>query len=230
MAFDVLEWAGSDVRASPLAQRRKLLEQLGQTSLPSWRLSPLLAEGSWEDLHAQRLAARESGAEGPMLKRLASAYGVGRTVGDWWKWKAQPYAIDAVLVAAQRGHGRRASLFTDYTFGLWHAGELLPVAKAYSGLTDAELREVDAFVRQSTVEKFGPVHVVAPEFVFELHFEGIQRSTRHKSGVAVRFPRIARWRRDKRPAEADTLEMLKKLLPTEVPPPAEAQGRFDFRE
>jgi DNA ligase-1 len=147
-----------------------------------------------------------------MLKRRASAYGVGRTTGDWWKWKSQPYLVDAVLVYAQRGHGRRASLFTDYTFAVWREQELVPMAKAYSGLTDEEFRAVDAFVRRNTIERFGPVHVVKPELVFELHFEGIQRSSRHKSGLAVRFPRMARWRTDKRPEDADTLASLESLL------------------
>lgn len=146
-----------------------------------------------------------------MLKRLASAYGVGRPRGDWWKWKIAPLSIDAILIQARRGHGRRASLYTDYTFGVWHEGGLVPVAKAYSGLTDEEIREVDRFVRQHTVERFGPVRAVLPELVFELHFDGVQVSKRHKAGLAVRFPRMARWRRDKRAAEADTLETLRGL-------------------
>ena len=147
-----------------------------------------------------------------MLKRRASAYGVGRKVGDWWKWKVSPLHVDAVLVAAQAGHGRRAGLFTDYTFAVWDGETLVTFAKAYSGLTDAEIVEVDRFVRRNTVEKFGPVRTVQPELVFELAFEGIQRSTRHKSGIAVRFPRIARWRTDKQPRDADTLERLHALL------------------
>jgi len=151
-----------------------------------------------------------------MLKRHESPYRVGRQRGDWWKWKIQPHTVDAVLITAQRGSGKRASLYTDYTFGLWDDGKLVPVAKAYSGLTDAELREVDAFVRRHTVEKFGPVRSVKPELVFELAFEGIQRSTRHKSGVAVRFPRILRWRTDKPAAEADTLETLRAMLPADM--------------
>jgi DNA ligase-1 len=136
---------------------------------------------------------------------------VGRPRGDWWKWKIEPYNIDAVLIYAQQGSGKRASLFTDYTFGVWHDGALVPVAKAYSGLTDAEIREVDSFIRRNTTDKFGPVRVVKPLLVFELAFEGIQKSSRHKSGVAVRFPRMSRWRQDKKPAEADTLEALQKL-------------------
>src|SRR3954465_7465957 len=148
-----------------------------------------------------------------MLKRHGSPYRVGRVRGDWWKWKIEPYTIDAVLILAQRGSGKRASLYTDYTFGLWDGGKPVPVAKAYSGLTDEEIRRVDAFVRRNTVEKFGPVRSVAPELVFELAFGGIQRSPRHKSGVAVRFPRILRWREDKPAAEADTVDALRALLP-----------------
>ena len=146
-----------------------------------------------------------------MLKRRASRYGVGRQRGDWWKWKIDPYVIDAVLILAQRGSGRRANLYSDYTFGLWKNGKLVPVAKAYSGLTDAEMHEVDAFVRAHSTEKFGPVRIVTPALVFELAFEGIQKSTRHKAGVAVRFPRMNRWRRDKKPEDADTLETLRAL-------------------
>lgn len=147
-----------------------------------------------------------------MLKRADSAYGVGRRKGDWWKWKVNPFSIDAVLIYAQRGHGKRASLYTDYTFGVWHEGKLVPVAKAYSGLDDSEIRQVDAFIRQNTLEKFGPVRTVKPELVFEIAFEGIQLSSRHKSGVAVRFPRIARWRTDKPMEEADSLETLSALI------------------
>jgi DNA ligase-1 len=136
---------------------------------------------------------------------------VGRRRGDWWKWKIDPYTVDAVLIYAQPGNGKRASLFTDYTFGVWDAGVLVPFAKAYSGLNDAEIREVDAFVRAHTVEKFGPVRSVTPQLVFELGFEAIQRSSRHKSGIAVRFPRILRWRHDKPAAEADRIETLRAL-------------------
>ena len=146
-----------------------------------------------------------------MLKRRSSAYGVGRQRGDWWKWKINPFLIDAVLISAQRGHGRRASLYTDYTFGLWHEGELVPVAKAYSGLSDAEIKQVDHFVRHHTTEQFGLVRVVKPELVFELAFEGIQHSTRHRAGLAVRFPRMNRWRRDKQASEADSMETLRQL-------------------
>ena len=175
------------------------------------RLSSLVAAQSWEELAALQITARARGVEGLMLKRRSSSYGVGRQRGDWWKWKIDPYVIDAVLILAQRGSGRRANLYTDYTFGLWENGKLVPVAKAYSGLTDAEILEVDAFVRRNSTEIFGPVRIVKPELVFELAFEGIQKSTRHKAGVAVRFPRMNRWRRDKKPEDADTLENLRVL-------------------
>jgi DNA ligase-1 len=147
-----------------------------------------------------------------MLKRLSSAYGVGRRRGDWWKWKVDPLSVDAVLIYAQPGSGKRAGLYTDYTFGVWEGDHLVPFAKAYTGLTDEEIRKVDAFVRRNTLEKFGPVRTVKPELVFELAFEGIQRSSRHKSGIAVRFPRMARWRTDKKAEEADTIETVRKLL------------------
>ena len=150
-----------------------------------------------------------------MLKRRGSTYQVGRPVGDWWKWKVDPFTIDAVLVYAQRGHGRRASLYTDYTFAVWKEEELIPFAKAYSGLTDAEIRKVDAFIRKNTTESFGPVRSVTPELVFELAFENIQQSTRHKSGIAVRFPRINRWRHDKKPADADQLQAIIEMISDE---------------
>jgi DNA ligase-1 len=156
--------------------------------------------------------ARGRGVEGLMLKKKTSVYGVGRQRGDWWKWKIDPLVMDAVLIFAQLGHGRRAGLYTDYTFGLWDNGQLVPVAKAYSGLTDEEILEVDAFVRRNTIGKFGPVRAVAPLRVFEIAFEGVQKSTRHKSGVAVRFPRMNRWRREKKPDEADALENLRALV------------------
>jgi DNA ligase-1 len=147
-----------------------------------------------------------------MLKRLDAPYGVGRRKGPWWKWKVPPFTVDAVMIYAQAGHGRRASLYTDYTFAVWHEGELVPFAKAYSGLTDAEIRLLDSWIRRNTLERFGPVRAVVPEQVFELAFEGIQKSPRHRSGVAVRFPRIARWRTDKLAAEADSLETLRRMM------------------
>jgi DNA ligase 1 len=186
-------------------------EPAAQVDQSPLRLSPLVHAESWTELATLHAASRNRGVEGLMLKRRSSPYGVGRQRGDWWKWKIDPYVVDAVLILAQRGSGRRASLYTDYTFGLWDHGKLVPVAKAYSGLTDAEILEVDAFVRQNSTDKFGPVRVVKPELVFELAFEGIQKSTRHKSGVAVRFPRMNRWRHDKRPEQADTLDALRAL-------------------
>ena len=213
LAFDLLEWEGEDWRARPLAERRRRLEE-ALLSIPGgtrFHVSSLVRAPSWEALAAARAQSRERGTEGLMLKRAASPYGVGRPRGDWWKWKIEPYTLDAVLIYAQKGHGKRASLYTDYTFGLWHAGELVPFAKAYSGLTDAEIREVDGFVRRNTTERFGPVRVVKPELVFELGFEAIQRSARHKSGIAVRFPRMLRMRKDKAPAEANTVDDAREL-------------------
>ncbi len=222
LAFDLIEHEGRDIRATPIRERRARLEAL-LSPLPgnALRLSPLLHEADWEALARRRAESRTLGVEGLLLKQAGSHYGVGRTksVGTWWKWKIDPHAIDAVLVYAQPGNGKRASLFTDYTFAVWDedaaAGEraLVPFAKAYSGLTDAEIREVDAFVRRNTVERFGPVRSVRPELVFELGFEAIAPSPRHKSGVAVRFPRILRWRHDKPATEADTLASLRALLP-----------------
>ena len=232
VTYDVLEWNGEDFRQRPLVERRRQLERIvaqyavprkkagGDAPLlpgfqdepasasPVLRVSPLVQANSWAELASLQSQARQRGVEGLMLKRVESVYGIGRQRGDWWKWKINPFVIDAVLIAAQRGHGRRASLFTDYTFGLWKDGELTPVAKAYSGLTDEEISKVDAFVRRNTVEKFGPVRSVAPVLVFELAFEDVQKSTRHRSGVAVRFPRINRWRHDKKPEEADSVETL----------------------
>lgn len=213
LVFDVLEHAGTDLRSRPLAERRELLEKLpALAEVQQIAISPRIAVASWEEVQSLRLTSRERGVEGFMLKKLDSEYAGGRVTGLWWKWKVDPYSCDAVLIYAQRGHGRRASLYTDYTFGVWDQGELIPVAKAYSGLTDEEIQEVDRFVRRNTLEKFGPVHSVKPELVFELAFDGIQLSSRHKSGVAVRFPRMARWRRDKQPKDADTLDSLKALM------------------
>jgi DNA ligase-1 len=215
MAYDLLEHDGTDIRPLPLDERRAGLERVVATVGVEDRmlLSPIIACSSWEELSRLREESRARNVEGMMLKRRSSPYRVGRQRGDWWKWKINPFTIDAVLIYAQRGSGKRASLYTDYTFGLWDEGKLVPVAKAYSGLTDDEIRQVDSFVRRHTVEKFGPVRTVKPELVFELAFEGIQRSTRHKSGVAVRFPRMLRWRTDKKADEADMLATLKALLP-----------------
>jgi DNA ligase-1 len=216
IAYDLLEWKDDDWRGHPLHERRRQLEQIISQvrSDPTLQvqLSPLITVNDWREAAALREESRQVNAEGFMLKRRDSAYQVGRKKGDWWKWKIDPYTVDAVMIYAQRGSGKRASLYTDYTFAVWHNGELTPIAKAYSGLTDEEIREVDAFVRRHTNERFGPVRSVTPELVMELAFEGIQASPRHKSGIALRFPRIARWRKDKRPEDADTLEYLRGLL------------------
>ena len=222
VAYDLLEWQSQDWREKPQSVRREQLENIvRECAKPQLRISPLLTGESWQDLDRQREASRSLGVEGFMLKSKQAQYGVGRTkdVGVWWKWKIDPYTIDAVLIYAQTGHGRRASLYTDYTFAVWEHAEnvlerkLVPFAKAYSGLTDAEMRQVDAIIRKTTVEKFGPVRSVTPSMVFELGFEGIALSSRHKSGIAVRFPRMLRWRKDKPVHEADTLETLRELLP-----------------
>ncbi len=214
LAYDLLEWNGEDIREQPIEERRAKLAQLTDATRDSGRLvlSPVVDAASWAEVTALRKQSRERKVEGFMLKWHGSPYRVGRRRGDWWKWKIEPYSIDAVLLYAQPGSGRRASLFTDYTFGVWDGDTLVPFAKAYSGLTDEEIHKVDAFVRRNTIEKFGPVRSVKPELVFELAFEGIQRSPRHRSGIAVRFPRIARWRHDKPPAEADSLETIRALL------------------
>ena len=220
MAYDLLELGGKDARAMPLEERRAKLAEVVAGS--GWDdrvvLSPIVEGATWEDLAAQRATSRDRAVEGLMLKRKGSPYRVGRQRGDWWKWKVLPFTIDAVMTAAQPGSGKRASLYTDYTFGVWHEGALVTVAKAYSGLTDAEINRVDAYIRRNTLAKFGPVRSVKPELVFELGFEGIQRSTRHKSGIAVRFPRVLRWCEDKPASEADALETLRSLLPDEVEP------------
>lgn len=214
VVYDLLESAGEDVRERPLAWRRERLEALLAATPSAGRLipSPVVAAAGWEEVRAAHARAREEGAEGLMLKRRDSAYGTGRRRGPWWKWKVAPFTADAVMVYAQAGHGRRASLYTDYTFAVWSGDELVPFAKAYSGLTDAEIRKVDAWIRRNTLEKYGPVRSVRPELVFELAFEGIQSSPRHRSGVAVRFPRILRWRTDKPAAEADTLETIRAMM------------------
>lgn len=215
MAYDLLEIDGADARTEPLAERRRALETLIAGKAPAaaiLRTSPVLDEADWEALTRCRLEARERGVEGLMLKRVASPYGVGRTRGDWWKWKVDPYTIDAVLIYAQPGSGKRASLLTDYTFGLWDGDELVPVAKAYSGLTNDEIATMDRWIRRHTLERFGPVRHVEPVQVVELGFEAIARSSRHRSGVAVRFPRMRRLRPDKPARDADTLDTLLRLL------------------
>ncbi|MCF5141267.1 ATP-dependent DNA ligase [Pseudomonas sp. PA-6-1D] len=220
LAYDLLEHQGDDWRNHTQAERRVQLEQvIAQCNQPVLLPSPLLTGASWKDLAEQREDSRRLGVEGMMLKARDGLYGVGRTkdMGVWWKWKVDPFSVDAVLIYAQRGHGRRASLYSDYTFAVWDGPPgtertLVPFAKAYSGLTDEEMRKVDTIVRKTTVEKFGPVSSVTPSMVFELGFEGIALSKRHKSGIAVRFPRMLRWRQDKTVEEADNLGTLQDLL------------------
>jgi DNA ligase-1 len=243
MAYDLLEIHGVDIRDRPLAERRATLEGViammprmpvhapreppelpfgdddtAPTAAPvddvTLQLSPRLESAVWDGFVDLRRRSRQRSVEGLMIKRLTSPYGVGRKRGDWWKWKIAPHTIDAVLIYAQPGSGKRASLLTDYTFGVWRGRELVPVAKAYSGLTNEEIAEMDRWIRGHTVERFGPVRHVEPVHVFELGFEAIARSTRHRSGVAVRFPRMLRWRRDKNADEADTLDTLTALIGT----------------
>jgi DNA ligase-1 len=214
MTYDILEREGADIRGEPLSTRRLALEHLlAQPSI--LRISARVEPSSWQALAELRAESRMRGVEGFMIKRLDSRYGVGRKRGDWWKWKIDPYTIDAVLIYAQPGSGKRASLLTDYTFGVWDEGELVPIAKAYSGLSNEEIGELDKWIRRHTQERFGPVRHVEPVHVFELGFEAIAPSSRHKAGVAVRFPRMLRWRKDKPVGEADTLATLKALIVTE---------------
>lgn len=175
-------------------------------------LSPLISFQHWNELVSLREQAREKGSEGLMLKRIDSPYQTGRKKGDWWKWKIDPLVIDCVMIYAQKGHGRRSNLYTDYTFAVKDGDKLVSFTKAYSGLTDKEFAEVDAFVKKNAIEKFGPVRTVTPTLVFEIAFEGIAASARHKSGVALRFPRIHRWRKDKTVADINTLYDLKAML------------------
>ena len=210
--YDLLELDGEDWRVRPLAERRAALEQLVlQHADPRIVISPRVHATNWTHAATLRDGARERGVEGLMLKRLSSPYQVGRRRGDWWKWKIDPLTIDAVLLYAQSGHGRRSTLYTDYTFGLWDGDALVPVAKAYSGLDDKEILALDKWIRAHTLERFGPVRSVQAHHVFELGFEAVNKSSRHKSGIAVRFPRILRWRQDKPMAEADKLETLRAL-------------------
>lgn len=214
LAYDLMEWQGRDLRLTPFAERRALLDR-ALDDLPTdapVRPSPLVGFDDWQALADIRTEARDQQAEGLMLKRAASPYHAGRKKGDWWKWKLDPYTVDAVMIYAQAGHGRRATLYTDFTFAVWDGDALVPFAKAYSGLTDAEFREITAWVRSNTLQRFGPVRQVKPELVFEIAFEGIQQSPRHKSGIALRFPRMLRWRRDKPAAEANRLDDLTRLL------------------
>ena len=214
--YDLLELDGRDVRQLDFRSRREMLEQLIE-SLPAtarkiFRTTEKVEAADWNDLASRRDESRNLGVEGFMLKRRDSPYRTGRHRGDWWKWKIDPLTVDAVLIYAQKGSGKRSNLFTDYTFAVWRNDELVPFAKAYSGLTDAEIRVVDKFIRANTIETFGPVRSVKPELVFEIAFEAIQKSTRHKSGVAVRFPRILRFREDKKIEDADSIETIHEML------------------
>jgi DNA ligase 1 len=217
LAYDLLEHEGNDVRALPLAERRAHLAAVLEQPGVRFLLSSELPAASWQDLGALHDQARARQVEGLMLKRRDAGYGTGRQKGAWWKWKIDPLRVDAVLVYAQAGSGRRANLFTDYTFALWQDDALVPIAKAHSGLRDREILALDGWIRRNTLERFGPVRQVVPEQVFELAFEGISRSSRHKCGIALRFPRIARWRTDKPAREADRLTELHALLPDAAP-------------
>ena len=214
LAYDLLEENGTDLRGTPFEVRRVRLDALMRALPPEapLRASPLLTFETWADLREARAQAREERAEGLMLKRKDSPYHAGRKKGDWWKWKLDPLTIDAVMIYAQQGHGRRADLFTDFTFAVRAGNELVPFTKAYSGLTDTEFRKITSWVRKNTLQRFGPVRQVRPEHVFEIAFEGIHESPRHKSGVALRFPRMKRWRLDKPVDEANTLDDLHEML------------------
>lgn len=215
VCYDLLEWNGEDIRAKPMRERRNLLQRLlsSPTPYPALLLSEIMTFDGWREVADFRQRAREFHCEGVMLKRKDSAYGSGRRRGNWWKWKTDPLTADGVLIYAQSGHGRRANLYTDYTFAVWdEEGALVPFAKAYSGLTDKEIAELDNWIKRHTLERFGPVRSVTPHHVFEIAFEGIGESSRHKSGVALRFPRILRWRRDKSPKDANTKADLLQLI------------------
>ena len=212
LAYDLLEQDGADIRELPMHERRARLETLMKGAPSVLSLSPLVDATTWEELATLRTQSRTRSVEGLMLKARESAYGTGRQRGAWWKWKIEPYSFDAVMIYAQPGHGRRSNLYTDYTFGVWSDSELVPVAKAYSGLSNSEIAELDKWIRAHTVEKFGPVRSVEPTQVFELAYEGIAASSRHKSGIALRFPRILRWRTDKPAREAETIQNLQAVL------------------
>lgn len=244
LAYDLLFARGEDLREAPLIERRAQLASLveaatqsagdpsspaktqgqGEASQPALGLSPQVHAQDWNQAEALRASAREHGVEGLMLKRADSPWQAGRKRGAWWKWKLDPLSIDAVLIYAQAGHGRRATLYTDYTFALWDGDQLLPIAKAYSGLNDAEILRLDRWIRANTLERFGPVRSVRAELVFELGFEGVNLSARHKSGVALRFPRILRWREDKLARDADQLSALRHLAERLARVPGEATG------
>jgi DNA ligase-1 len=213
--YDLLEWEGKDIRSKPFIERRTLLDQLFASidSSLHLQLSPVLPFKEFDELKILREGSSENGSEGLMLKNKRSTYSAGRKKGEWWKWKTDPFTVDAILIYAQSGHGRRANLYTDFTFAVYsQGGDLLPFTKAYSGLTDKEFIEINQWIKKNTLERFGPVRKVTAELVFEIAFEGIQESKRHKSGIALRFPRMVRWRKDKVVAEANTLEDLQLLL------------------
>ena len=213
-AYDLLEWQGEDWRERPLAERRTQLEALVQ-EFPCGevlQLSATMSFESWSALEAERARSRELNSTGLMLKRKNSPYGTGRQHGNWWKWKVDPHTVDAVLIYAQSGNTENTNLYTDFTFAVWDGEQLVPFTKAYAGLSDAEYHEINTWIRQNTLERFGPVRSVKPELVFELAFESIQFSKRHKSGITLRFPRIVRWQKDKLAAAADQLAKLKQLM------------------
>lgn len=214
IAYDIIEFKGEDIRKEPLYSRRAKLEVIltPADNESAFSLSPLINFDDWSELKNIRKQSFDMRAEGLMIKRKDSSYQTGRKKGSWWKWKIDPMTVDAVMIYAQAGHGRRSGLFTDYTFAVWDNEKLVTIAKAYSGLTNKEIEEVDKFVKENTVERFGPVRTVSPELVFEIAFEGIAESSRHKSGIALRFPRINRWRKDKKASEADTISDLRKLI------------------
>lgn len=213
IAYDLLEWEGKDYRNHSLIERRAQLEHLvSLVNKDFFILSTIIDFKEWDELSLIREGSRAESAEGLMLKRKNSIYRAGRKTGDWWKWKIDPLTIDAVMIYAQKGSGRRSNLYTDYTFAVKDGENLVTFAKAYSGLTDKEFAEVDSFIKRNSLEKFGPVRTVKPELVFEIAFEGIAESKRHKSGVALRFPRMSRWRKDKKVEEINTLDDLKEML------------------
>lgn len=209
--YDLLEYEGRDIRQKPLEHRR---QQLNSIELPEkFELSRPVSGRTWDDYRAKRDSARDRRVEGLMLKRRGSPYHAGRKKGDWWKWKVDPYTIDAILIYAKAGHGKRANLYSDMTFGVWtDDGEIVPIAKAYSGLTNNELAELDDWIKSNTLERYGPVRSVEARHVFEIAFSGLAPSNRHKSGISLRFPRISRWRKDKSPADANTLEDVHSIL------------------
>lgn len=214
MIYDLLQWKSKDLREMFFIERRKLIDEHKQffLSKPQWKISPVLSFDTWESVKKLQDEAYKNSTEGLILKKKNSKYGIGRRRGSWWKFKIESMTIDAVLLYAQPGSGYRSGLYTDYTFGIWEKGELIPIAKAYSGLTNEEIKELDKWIRKNTLEKFGPVRKVKAEIVFELAFEGIQISKRHKAGLALRFPRIKRWRKDKPSDQADNLESVRELL------------------